>query len=174
VAKRGARRTTQQSSSAGWIGFGMGLVVGLGLATLVGVMRGPDPAGQTQVVQDEGLTPLNEEIAPARRYDFFSVLPEVERVVPEQEIAERMADQAGEPTRTYRLQVGSFKSQADAEALKAQITLLGLSAEVQTVSVDEETWHRVRVGPFDSARAADGARRRLQENGLEALVLSGQ
>ncbi|MFU8832092.1 MAG: SPOR domain-containing protein, partial [Wenzhouxiangella sp.] len=39
--------------------------------------------------------------------------------------------------------------------------------------VNDATWHRVRVGPFQSARDADGARRRLQENGYEAMVLSG-
>lgn len=172
MTRRQAKRSSS-SASTGWIGFGLGVVVGLGLATLVGVLRAPSQQEPTPVAQDEPLAPLNEEIAPARRYDFFSVLPEVERVVPEQEMAQRMAEQSPEPSRTYRLQAGSFRAQADAEALKAQITLLGLSAEVQTVSVDDETWHRVRVGPFDSARAADGARRRLQDNGMEALVLSG-
>lgn len=173
MARRQAKRG-RNSSSAGWIGFGLGLVAGLGIATVIGIIGGSSEDTARRTPQEAAVSPPTEEIAPARRYDFFSVLPEVERVVPEQEIAERLADRAAEPSLTYRLQVGSFRSEQDADALKAQITLLGLSVEVQTVSVDDETWHRVRVGPFDSARAADGARRRLQENGLEALVLSGQ
>lgn len=171
MARRQAKRT-HGGISTGLIGFALGLVVGLALATAMGLMRGSDSPDSPQTAEDS-LPSLAEELAPPRRYEFFSVLPEVERVVPEREIAERMADQVAEPTRTYTLQAGSFRASADAEALKAQITLLGLSAEVQSVTVDDNTWHRVRVGPFDSARAADGARRRLQDNGMETLVLTG-
>jgi cell division protein FtsN len=71
------------------------------------------------------------------------------------------------------IQVGSFRSRSDAEGLRAQMTLLGLMREIQTVTVNEVTWHRVRVGPFDNAREADAARRRLLDNGHEAMVLSG-
>lgn len=172
MARRQAKRTSG-GISTGLVGFALGVVVGLGLATAMGLMRAPTALPTAQVIQDEPLANLEEELAPPRRYEFFSVLPEVERVVPEREIAERMAEPAPEPTRTYTLQAGSFRASADAEALKAQITLLGLSAEVQSVTVDDSTWHRVRVGPFDSARSADGARRRLQDNGMEALVLTG-
>jgi len=172
VARRQAKRTSG-GLSTGLIGFGLGVVVGLGLATSMGLMRSDQDRLSPQAIQDDPLPILEEELAPPRRYDFFSVLPEVERVVPAQEIAERMAERESEPSRTYTLQAGSFRAKADAETLKAQITLLGLSAEVQSVTVDDQTWHRVRVGPFDSARAADGARRRLQDNSMEALVLTG-
>ena len=171
MARRQAKRA---SSSPSWVAvaFALGLVSGLGLATLIGwVGSDDDPRPQVSAVQqDEGS--LDEEIAPPRRYEFFSVLPEVERVVPEREMAERVATSDAEPTRQYRLQAGSFRASSDAESLMAEITLLGLSAEVQSVTVDDKTWHRVRVGPFDSARQADGARRRLQDNGMEALVLT--
>mgnify|MGYP003564741247 FL=1 len=173
MARRQAKRGNG-SSSHGLIGFALGVVVGLGLATAMGLMRSsapPEPGPQAQSA--EVIAPAEEELAPPRRYEFFSVLPEVERVVPEREIEQALADVNPEPTTTYTLQAGSFRSSADAESLRAQITLLGLSAQVQSVTVDDESWHRVRVGPFDSARAADGARRRLQDNGMEALVLSG-
>ncbi len=172
MARRQAKRTSG-GISTGIIGFGLGIVVGLGLATSMGLMRSKPEIMSPGAIQDEPLPVLDEELAPPRRYEFFSVLPEVERVVPEREIAERLADQAPEPSRTYTLQAGSFRAKSDADALRAQITLLGLSAEVQSVTVDDSTWHRVRVGPFESARAADGARRRLQDNGMEALVLTG-
>ncbi len=172
MARRQAKRSNG-SASHGLIGFTLGVVVGLGLATAMGLMRSsPEPQGP-QAQSSEVIAPLEEEIAPPRRYEFFSVLPEVERVVPEREIEQALADANPEPSKTYTLQAGSFRSADDAEGLRAQITLLGLSAEVQSVTVDDESWHRVRVGPFDSARAADGARRRLQDNGMEALVLSG-
>lgn len=170
-----ARRQAKRASGApNWVAvaFALGLVCGLGLATLIGLVgSNNDPSPPTGVAQQDSGAP-QEEIAPPRRYEFFSVLPEVERVVPEREMAERVATADAEPQRQYRLQAGSFRDNADAETLKAEITLLGLSAEVQSVTVDDKTWHRVRVGPYDSARQADGARRRLQDNGLEALVLT--
>lgn len=173
MARRQAKRSNG-SSAQGLIGFALGVVVGLGLATAMGLMRSSEPpeAGP-QALSNEVIAPAEEELAPPRRYEFFSVLPEVERVVPEREIEQALADVNPEPATTYTLQAGSFRSSADAESLRAQITLLGLSAQVQSVTVDDESWHRVRVGPFESARAADGARRRLQDNGMEALVLSG-
>jgi cell division protein FtsN len=39
------------------------------------------------------------------------------------------------------------------------------------VTVDQQTWHRVRIGPVTSAREADQLRRQLQENGIEVLVM---
>jgi len=167
-------------ATGGLLTFGAGVVCGLVLATLAWLggylpVRGGDQAPQQPSGRDE--PPIAEEVAdePSRQYDFFTVLPEREVVVPQQEIAERARERSNEAADQgpYLLQVGSFRSGEDAESLRARVTLLGLDARVQSVTVDDATWHRVRVGPFDSARAADGARRRLLENGFEALVLSG-
>ena len=78
---------------------------------------------------------------------------------------------AEEGGQRFILQAGSFRSAADADQMKAQLALLGAVANVQTVNVDGETWHRVRVGPVDGARAADQLRRQLQDNGIDVLVL---
>ena len=73
---------------------------------------------------------------------------------------------------SYLIQAGSFRSAEDAEALKARLAMLGMVARIQSVSVNGESWHRVRLGPYDTARAADSARRELRENGFESIVLS--
>ena len=68
--------------------------------------------------------------------------------------------------------MGSFRSLADADRLKAQLALMGLEPSIQTVSIDgTETWHRVRVGPFSGRREVGEARQRLKENELESLLL---
>jgi len=177
MARRQARRG--HGSAQGPIWFAAGMIAGLGLATVLWLSGWwPSPADQRP-----DLLPLGHDDPPLvspeeqgkRRYDFFTLLPEVEVLVPSREIEARAREDHLDPTdgRTYTLQAGSFRSASDAEALRAQITLLGLTAQVQTVTVDESTWHRVRVGPFDSAREANSARRRLQESGLEAMVLTG-
>ena len=60
---------------------------------------------------------------------------------------------------------------ADADQMKARLALLGAVADIQSVTVNDETWHRVRVGPLTGARAADQLRRQLQNNGIDVLVL---
>ena len=179
MARRQARRG---SGGSGLLWFGSGLICGLGLATLalvMGLIPGArDPGGVTAPLgHDE--PPIAESEAPtrSRSYDFFTVLPEIEVVVPSREIEERARETVPDPAASaqgpYLIQVGSFRSAEDAEGLRAQLALLGLSARTQTVTVDDNTWHRVRVGPFEDARAADEARRRLQANGHESMVLRG-
>ncbi len=179
MARRQARRSKSGDGGGhGFLAFGAGVIVGLGIATtawLGGWLPGNgDPGPGMPLGHDEPPIAEPDDSRRSRQYDFFTVLPEIEVVVPQREIEERARDQVeAEPRGPYLLQVGSFRSANDAEALRAQVTLLGLAAQIQTVTVNDATWHRVRVGPFDSARDADGARRRLLENGHEAMVLSG-
>ncbi len=177
-----ARRQAKRGGGAGGglLTFGAGVVCGLVLATLAwlgGYLPGRDDGQQAELPSGQDEPPIAEEVAGerSRQYDFFTVLPEIEVVVPEAEIEERARERNAEQESQgpYILQVGSFRSSEDAERLRAEVTLLGLEAQLQSVTVDDVTWHRVRVGPYDSARAADGARRRLLENGFEAMVLSG-
>ena len=67
--------------------------------------------------------------------------------------------------------MGSFRNQADAEQMKARLALLGSVATVQTVTVNGQTWHRVRIGPFAGARKADEIRRMLADNQIDTLVM---
>lgn len=178
MARRQARRSKANGGSHGFLGFGAGLICGLGLATVAwmnGLLPGrEDPGTGLPLGHDEPPIAEPEPQRRSRQYDFFTVLPEIEVVVPQREIEERAREPVEQsPQGPYLLQVGSFRSASDAEALRAQVMLLGLNAQIQTVTVNEATWHRVRVGPFDSARDADGARRRLLDNGHEAMVLSG-
>jgi cell division protein FtsN len=135
------------------------------------------PPGQTEAALVEEDTKRAEK--PKKpRYDFFTVLPEMEVVVPDQELS-RKADKpetpldtvSGDTLDSYILQVGSFRNQADAEQMKARLALLGSVATVQTVTVNGQTWHRVRIGPFEGARKADEIRRMLADNQIETLVM---
>jgi len=165
------------------------MLIGLGLAWyLFGKGFIPQPpraeTGESAATQAEML-PRAEEVAPREkddarpRYDFFTVLPEMEVVVPEQELSNQVrppsdnAAAAPENAR-YLLQVGSFRDMDDAEQLKARLALLGVVARVQSVTVNDATWHRVRVGPVNSAREADEMRNRLADNGIDSLVMKDQ
>lgn len=181
--RRRSRRSGSGASPLAW--FGAGLVIGLALAVF-GFYRGylpaPPAAEQSATetpVREPELLGGNSEIAGGddqSRYDFFTVLPEMEVVVPERELsgeAGPAADEATEPAggEQYVLQTGSFRSALDADQMKARLALLGSVAAIQTVTVNNETWHRVRIGPIQGARAADELRRRLREDGIDVLVL---
>jgi cell division protein FtsN len=177
MARRQARRGNN-SALNGLMLFGAGVLCGLGVATLAWVggylPSGSDTPPGLPAGHDEPAIAEPAEDGRRRQYDFFTVLPEIEVVVPRQEFEERARERTEpEDAGSYVLQVGSFRSSSDAESLRAELTLLGLQAQVQAVTVNEVTWHRVRVGPFDNAREANSARRRLLDNGHEAMVLSG-
>ncbi len=179
-----ARRKQARRSDSGtpaWLWFVGGMVFGLALATVAwigGYLPESEPL-PTADINGRDEPPIAEMDEPdgRRQYDFFQVLPEIEVVVPREEIEERARDPETDAPATasgpYVLQVGSFRSHDDADSLKAQLAMLGMVAEVQEVTVNDTTYHRVRVGPFESARETDQARSQLEEAGYEAMVLSG-
>lgn len=73
--------------------------------------------------------------------------------------------------KTYYLQAGAFRSEHDAEATKARIILLGLSAEVQKAQINGTTINRVRVGPFKGIDEMNKSRVRLGEEKIDSTVM---
>lgn len=111
---------------------------------------------------------------PKPRFDFYTILPEMEVPVPEQEITGQPREGVPqvEAPGTYLLQVSAFRTRQQADQLKAKLALLGLQSDIQTVTINnQETWHRVRVGPFSDLNALNTARARLKENNLDAILL---
>jgi cell division protein FtsN len=71
----------------------------------------------------------------------------------------------------YLLQVGAFPNAGDADALKAKLALQGFVANVQTVQVGGQTFHRVRLGPYRSATELESVQNRLAGAGYKAIAL---
>lgn len=186
---RGRGASRGQQGVSGWLWLLAGILIGLGLAWYLfgkGYIPQPRVPDTTERTSAEADAPADaEEVAPRgedskrQKYDFFTVLPEMEVVVPEQELAGKAQPEsastpsASDDTR-YLLQVGSFRAMNDADQLKARLALLGIVARVQSVTVNDATWHRVRVGPVTSAREADELRSRLADNGIDSLVMKDQ
>lgn len=72
---------------------------------------------------------------------------------------------------TYLLQAGAYRSQGDADAMRARLALIGFEAQVQMTSVNSETLFRVRVGPYEALDTMNRARAQLANNGIEASVV---
>ena len=123
-----------------------------------------------------------EPAAPKPRFDFYSVVPETEVVIPEDEIQTglQQAPAAKEsaraasvlPAEAIYLQAGSFRDKTHAEILKTQLIALGFKCEIQSISIDNANmYHRVRVGPFTDYVALDKSRQKLRELGYETQVV---
>lgn len=166
----------QPASCWAWLlaGFLLG-ALSVGLAWL---KLGTDAVQDQQWISDKPAkseTKASRPAAPAPKFDFYDRLPEMEVVVPDEELPPRRPAPAGgsaKPAGPFLIQVASFKKAADADRLKAQLTLLGMAVRVTRVKVDDgDTWHRVRVGPYDSRKALDAARKRLADNGMRGIVI---
>jgi cell division protein FtsN len=178
-----AKRTTTRSKKKqlpGWVWMLGGLVAGLFIAFLVYVQKsGTAPAkiaskgtSKPAVTDTRTVKKSKPPAAPKKKdggidFDFYNILPELEVVISNIELDKEETEKA-----TYYLQVGSFKNQEEADSRKAELTLLNFTPSIQTVTVDNsQTWHRVRLGPFTDRRTVDKARRRLQDNGIDFIML---
>jgi cell division protein FtsN len=163
--------------------FGLGLAVGLSLSVMVLVWQNyrdknaahpasevprPEPRND----KDAGGTDVEDS---AKNYDFYDMLPNFEVVVPEKD-REVSRERDNTPVKierpgVYVLQAGSYRQQAEADRIRAQLKLQGIDANVQRVAVDEDVWHRVRIGPMTDLTELNRLRARLRAADLDALVI---
>jgi cell division protein FtsN len=71
----------------------------------------------------------------------------------------------------YLLQVGAFPNPADAETMKARLAMQGFVANVQSITINGQAFHRVRLGPFPSASALEATKQRLSSAGISSIAL---
>lgn len=152
------------------------------IALLVDGARTGNPkfgAGLNQIVKifqrepDENLeiAELIERKSSKKEYDFYTLLPDIEKVMPDD-----LPD--SEPTRApqnldYYLQAASFRERADAEKLRARLTLKNFKAVTQARDVKGKgTYHRVRIGPYRDKRKAKTAKNKLQRLGVHPFIFS--
>ena len=133
------------------------------------------------------LLPESEVILPPQAIEQPPAVPEQKPVSPEEaaKIDAARAEAAlngqvpppppvvatGPVSSQFFLQAGSFRRKDDADALRAQIILLGQNVQVESGTVREETWHRVLVGPFATREQLGQAQKSLAGSGFSNLLL---
>lgn len=73
--------------------------------------------------------------------------------------------------RAYTLQVGSFIEERNAVILKTRLDALTTGAYISRVSVNGETFYRVRVGSFDSPEAAGRVAMQVAAYGFTVILV---
>lgn len=121
--------------------------------------------------QEAGKTeqPVKEE--PEQDYDFYTLLENQTVDVPKVDAYKSTPKDGANLTYEYRLQAGSFRSQDDAERLRASLLLDGLPAYRQASNVNGSTWHRVFVGPFTDRSKLNKAHDMLVARRISPLEL---
>ena len=179
------KRGNRKIPLPGWIWLTTGLLIGLFVAFLVYIKDNFQSAasGTTDTVSSKTdaravrKDTTNELPPPPTRtkFDFYTILPEMEVAVPDEDI-ERESNKTSPDTSskpgTYILQAGAFRQTEQAERMKASLALIGIEANVQTVTIDnKQTWHRVRIGPYNDLKKLNQVRNRLRENNINAILL---
>jgi cell division protein FtsN len=169
---------------SGWVGVLCGLALGLAVAAVVYIKdHRPDAqiahTGKPDKHRPRGNETPDTEAAesgaeePAKSYDFYDMLPKFEVVVPEKDKDVRPDTKSVPETRrgTYVLQAGSYKNFADADRVRAKLALQGVESKVQKVSVDNDTWHRIRIGPISKLDELNRLRQILRKADVDVLVI---
>jgi len=211
AAKRGktqARRNGRQGIP-GWVWGMSGLVLGaliIGYVfvgdqwrTKLGNLPRPNPdatAPASNASSDDSIAGDGPAIVPDKpkpKYEFYTLLPEKEVVIPDAELAEEaraearksatkppagnlsaapvaVADVPAVAAATgsdrYLLQAGAFRGSDEADALKAQIALTGEVAHIESAQINGTTVYRVRMGPYATASALAAAKQALLSHGI--------
>lgn len=71
----------------------------------------------------------------------------------------------------YALQVASTKNFADADNLKAQLTMLGFDVSIQKYTINGQTWNRVYAGFYQSRDVAIKKQNVLKTNHVSSILV---
>ena len=179
--KRKRARKVQPEPYPGWVWMLFGLSIGLAVAGAIFVKYRElvNPLPQVTAVPASMASGLDDRqpAAPApapppeRRFDFYDMLPNFEVIIPEQEpdVSPETETQPLLEPGIYVLQAGSFLEYADADRRRAELGLLGIESRIQRVTIDDRSYHRVRIGPSSDLDELNRYRSLLRQAKIDAL-----
>ena len=149
--------------------------VGAGLSELIGesAQDNREPADLSDVA-------INVESPERTHFEFYTVLPEIEHVIPEpSSTSESETTEVTPPpseiakkTGFYMLQAGAYHNPGDAERMKAKLAMAGFEPTVQKISFQGQgDFYRVRIGPYPNMEMMESANRALVRLNIKALRL---
>lgn len=170
MPKRTTRSKKKRSAGGqplpGWVWLLTGLIIGLSVTFLPKLNEREQIPVATTVDKPE----TNIEQGSKRKFDFYTLLPELEVVVDENN-AGQVSTNLDSDSGIYVLQVGSFKSEKEADTLKARLALMGVETNIEVVTVNATKWHRVRIGPTKDKSRLLTTQTRLRNEKMDSVLL---
>ena len=163
-----AKSDPQGSAKLGFVtGVFVGLISATGAFLLWPKVSAPEPyLEEISQLGEETSQRMNETID----WSFYDLFPKAE-VATVGGYQQPMV-MAADSTLIYYLQVGSFPTTSDADLRRAELLLLGLSPSVEKKQIDQTTWHRIMLGPFESEVELNRAQALLAANEFESMPLT--
>jgi cell division protein FtsN len=174
------RKSSSEGKSSSFLtGLLIGVLLGVAIAVVFTVyIKGGTSAFtiKNENVNDIQLAPNSEngntkeedtDTPPKSRFEFYDILPgqssNGENAKPSNQTEENQAQYS------FYLQVGAFKTEQEADNMKAKMALLGHEAFFEAVAVENKgTLHRVILGPYLDITEANIVKSELKENGYAA------
>ena len=128
---------------------------------------------QTSSAKKAASTPKHQnKRAKEPHFDFYTILPETEIVIPEHEINTRSREEKfGKSKKTkYLIQAGSFRNFKEADKLRATLALMGIESRVEKAKIGNAIWNRVKMGPYSQSSSVSTIKKRLKKNGIDIIV----
>ncbi len=106
------------------------------------------------------------------QFDFYTILPKKEMIVPDHEIKTRTREErVGKNKKaSYVIQAGSSRDPKDADQLRAKLALMGIESKIQKAKVESVIWYRVKIGPYSQMGSVNSIMSRLQKNGMKPVI----
>jgi cell division protein FtsN len=180
--QRRRSKSKKQQSFPGWLWMLFGLAIGLSVAFAIYVKDNEPVRPQLASAVDnngEVAMPANASVESApepaeekeKRFTFYDLLPAAEFVVPEKAptTAGYVQPEAVVEPGVYVLQAGSFSTNTDADRRRAELALQGIESSIQRVTVNDNKYHRVVIGPTDDLDELNLLRSRLRAAKIDVL-----
>ncbi|GAA3544172.1 SPOR domain-containing protein [Zobellella aerophila] len=149
------RKAASQGLNIPWLAVILAVLLAAGLGYLIYLVKGsaerkPADINQTQAAP-AAIDPLEQK--PVEKWRYIEQLEnkEIQVDVP-------VAEENSQP---YLMQCGSFRSQSQAEQLKARIAFQGMESQVRRSDGSNGIWYRVILGPYQSKRQAEKDKHQL-------------
>lgn len=203
ATRKQAKRSGSNRGMPAWLWALVGLALGLVIAAYFFLgdawknrnndQPTPNPAAEAPKMQSEEAVAQVPTEKPKPKYDFYTLLPEKEVLIPDAELQAQAEAEAKKnaapktlatpdlvtaepetaaPTESrFLIQAGAFKNQDEAENLKATIALTGEVARIESAEINGTTVYRVRLGPYSTASSLSTAKQALSSHGIEAQAI---
>lgn len=129
---------------------------------------------QAKIKQKTDQPTKQDKVPPEPRFDFYTILPKLEVVIPEHEIKTRIREQGIGTLKKngqYIMQAGSFRDFLEAKKLQDKLMTIGVESRIEQAKVGNVVWNRIKMGPFSGLDTLMVIKTRLQNSEIDTLVL---
>ena len=171
-----SQRTPSRRFSAS--SFVTGLIAGVGVSMISFYLLGiPADSDETSTRGANVASEDGDDRSGTPRYEFFERLPGAEVSTDTKPYKSLTPGGYVEPAEVepaeYLVQAGSFREQDEADRLRARLMLTGMGTDIRidTRDSEDDVWHRVVIGPFNSKQDAERTVASLKQQDVSPIML---